>query len=1026
MRRLMVLLVLAVAAGPLAAQTVPPALFVQDGEKKLVPLNLTAVRTEVRIHGYLAETKMTLTFGNPHNRALAGDLYFPLPEGATVSGYALDVNGKMVDGSVVEKTKGRVVFEKIVRAGIDPGLVEWVKGNNFKTRVFPIPARGSRTIRVEYVADLLTSRTSGGDPVTAYHLPLNFTSKVGEFSLRVEVVKAAAEPKVAAGGLANFQFKQWQESFVAETTLKDAKLTEDLVVALPQLERQPVQVEKGPEGRYHFVVHDFPRDPRGAEARRTASRIGHVAVFWDASGSRAGKGRDREIEMLTAFVKQAPGGKITVDLILLRNEQEPLRRFKLTGDAAPLAKALRQIAYDGGTQLGALHSPYEGEGPDAFFLFTDGVSNFGREEPAALGSPLYIFSADATANHTFLRYLSLKHGGRYFNLTRLDDAAVLSAIGDVPFSFLAAEADGAEIADTWPQRPVPVAGRFTLAGRLKGKQAKITLKYGVAGRILASSTFTVSREQAAKGNLIRRYWAQKRVDELMLFAKRNEKEIVRVGKRYKLVTPFTSLIVLESLEQYVEHRIAPPDSLPQMQKQYEQRVAKILAQETQKKQSKLKRVLALWEQRVKWWQTEFKYAKDFKYRGSDRSRGGALGGQTGARPAARMPSPGAPPPRTAPAPDAAPGPRPAEEPQSEARDGDERADALEQSGLALGARRAEGKEKDSGRRGGPAIALKPWNPDTPYLKELARAKGERVHKVYLELRTEYGTSPAFFLDCGEFFLKAGDKRLALRVLSNIAELELENAALLRVLAHKLAQIGELELAELLFEEALRLRPEEPQSFRDLALVVARRADQARGLMRKDKYVWQQDEALRRRIQAGYRRAIDLLYKVVLGEWDRFAEIELIALMELNALVPKAKGVGVEDFDVDERLVKLLDVDCRIILTWDADLTDMDLWVIEPSGEKAYYGHRRTTIGGNFSRDFTQGYGPEEYCLRAAMGGKYTIKVNYYGSRAVQLIGSVTLQVDVFTNYGRPNETRKSMTLRLTQKKETVTIGQIEF
>jgi len=149
-------------------------------------------------------------------------------------------------------------------------------------------------------------------------------------------------------------------------------------------------------------------------------------------------------------------------------------------------------------------------------------------------------------------------------------------------------------------------------------------------------------------------------------------------------------------------------------------------------------------------------------------------------------------------------------------------------------------------------------------------------------------------------------------------------------------------------------------------------------------------------------------------------------MELNALIPKAKAVGLKEIPVDPRLLKLLGVDVRIILTWDADNTDMDLWVIEPSGERAYYGHRRTTIGGHMSRDFTRGYGPEEYCLRRAMNGLYAIKVNYYGSAAARLIGAVTLQVDIFTHYGRPNEERRSMTLRLTQKRETVTVGQIEF
>ena len=75
-----------------------------------------------------------------------------------------------------------------------------------------------------------------------------------------------------------------------------------------------------------------------------------------------------------------------------------------------------------------------------------------------------------------------------------------------------------------------------------------------------------------------------------------------------------------------------------------------------------------------------------------------------------------------------------------------------------------------------------------------------------------------------------------------------------------------------------------------------------------------------------------------------------------------------EFQLDERLEKLLQFDVRIVMTWHADNTDIDLWVIEPSGEKAFYSHNRTTIGGLVSRDFTGGYGPEEYLLRRAMKG----------------------------------------------------------
>ena len=119
------------------AELPPPTII--PAEQDLKPMELTKLDVDVRIQNDLAEVQMTMVFYNPNSRVLAGDLYFPLPEGALISGYALDVQGKMVEGSVVQKHKARQVFEEEVRKGIDPGLVEYTQGNNYKTRVFPIP-----------------------------------------------------------------------------------------------------------------------------------------------------------------------------------------------------------------------------------------------------------------------------------------------------------------------------------------------------------------------------------------------------------------------------------------------------------------------------------------------------------------------------------------------------------------------------------------------------------------------------------------------------------------------------------------------------------------------------------------------------------------------------------------------------------------------------------------------------------------------------------------------------------------------
>ncbi|NQT12597.1 MAG: hypothetical protein HQ582_07610, partial [Planctomycetes bacterium] len=751
------LLVLAVCS-PLYAQTAPPALMVKI-DNASQPLGLVKMETDVRIFGRLAQTTSTMTFHNRLDRVMEGDLYFPLPEGATVSGYALDVEGRMVDGVAVEKRKGREVFEAIVRQGIDPGLVEWTRGNNFKTRVFPIPARGTRTIRVEYVTELI-----GGEDEPAYHLPTSFSKRLRDFSLRVEVVKPKAEPKIAGGGLPNFAFEKWRDSFVAETRLRNVMLTEDLVVALPRVDEQNVLVEKGDDGEVYFAVHDFPDPP--SEEKKASPK--HIVLYWDASGSRAGGDREREIGLVEAYLKSlaraasARDRMIHVDVMLIRNAQSKQKHFVVPA-ATPegIIDTLKEIRYDGGTQIAAI-APKPGlPAPDFYMLFTDGISNFGQEEPGALDAPLYVFSADATADHSFLHQLAMTTGGRYFNLKRMADADVVSAIGQPAYGFLSGGGEGAK--ETCPGLPRPIAGRFTLVGKLDAEEASVRLQYGYQGKpVVKERSFTVSRDDAAKGSLLRRLWAQTKLTDLMTRRKRNEAEIVALGKEHGLVTPFTSLIVLDSLEQYVEYEIAPPKSLPEMREEYMRQVDTLEFQQRKQKADKLGQVVEMWQARVAWWNTVFKYPKDFKYKepkdeAADpfADRGAGMGGMVPvqsrlAAPDAELPAASMSTPAEG---------RPA---MSSQADFDSLQNLIVETVDPEPWERADEESPDASRRQ-PGIVIKPWDPETPYMKKLKAAGKDGAMEVYLESRAEYGTSPAFFLDCADHFFQNREPRLALRV-----------------------------------------------------------------------------------------------------------------------------------------------------------------------------------------------------------------------------------------------------------------------
>ncbi len=980
----------------------PPALMaIKDGRAQSV--QLTDVKIEARIVGHLAETAMTLTFFNPQPRALAGDLYFPLPEGATVSGYALDIDGRMVEGVVVPKERARQIFEAETRKGIDPGLMEWIQGHNFRTRIFPIPAQGSRTVQVKYVAEL----TSGPQGAT-YHLPLDFRHRVRSFALRIEAVQAATRPVIARGGPAGLKFMPWRDSFVAETRQQNATLTQDLDVNLPPLARQPVQVERAPDGFCYFAVHQEKQLP----AEPTPRIPQRLLIFWDASGSRAKTTHEPEIEGLQGYLARLAGTPVAVDLVFFRNTIEPPRRFDLPAQQEALLETLRAVDYDGGTQLGSLAVP-AGLPPDLILLFSDGVSTFGIERPDFDSIPLYAINSSSTANYALLRHLAQRSGGDSFNLSRLRPEQVANRIGTPAHALLKVKVQGADLADLYPRLPYPVHDSLILAGRLQSREAMLILSYGVGDRVLDERRLTVRcPDTAAEGDLLRRHWAQKKLDELLAFPDDHAEAIATLGRDYGLVTPGTSLLVL------VQYHIRPPASLPGLRAEYDRRLEQQALAQSQAQQDRLQIVLKQWQDYQAWWSQTYRYPKGFRYQ--DRreqqiarsARPGAASGwnDESVRPAPAAPAATAPPMVLAVEP---PPPRPMlMDIEQERTAAEERTHRMFKRSMYEEDTTTPDNESTT-----PEVTLKPWNPDTPYLKTLKAAPAPERWTVYLRERAAQGTAPAFFLDCADFFQEQGETGRALQVLSNIAELELENPALLRVLAHRLAQWDQLDLAILLFSEVLELRPEEPQSHRDLALALERRADAHRA---------SDDPQQRESAKADYARALELLAKVVMSRWDRFAEIELIALIELNHIVPKARAAGVERIPLDPRLLDQLDLDLRIVMTWDTDLTDLDLHVVEPSGEEAYYSHNRTTIGGRVSRDFTQGYGPEFYALRRAMPGPYQVKTHFFGSTAVQLTGAVTLQVEIFTRYGRPDEQRRSITLRLNQPRESLAVGEITF
>ena len=931
---------------PAPPMTSTPLLIAPAAEQ---PVQLRHARIEGEVQAGIAQTRITLEFHNPNQRVLEGELQFPLAEGQQITGFALDINGELREAVPVPKDRGRQVFEEIARRGVDPGLLEQTAGNQFRLRVYPLPAGGSRRVQL-VVREPLAYAGQGW----RWTLPLQFVAGAAAVELDVRA------PKGAEAGSAPFRIAdgrlRWQG--------RGAQLPAQLQWTLPAERKAQVQVARWQDG--HYLLAQLPV-PTSTAPRRVPSEVG---LLWDGSGSAGQRDRTRELALLDRYF--AAMGEGNVALTVLRDRAEPVRRFRIrSGDWSELRRALMAVQPDGASAL-AQWQPQPGV--KEYLMVSDGLLTYGPEALPALAADQRLFavsSAGARTDATRLRGWSEAHAGSFVALGSDIDAAareLLSVPLDVQIDA------GRGVQDVVVDRRSQAQGWLWLHARLAAEGVPMRVRVG--GSQWQALPATQKNED---GDLLAGLWAQARLQQLSTDRRGNREAMQRLSQQFSLVGPNTSLIVLETLDDYLRYAIRPSGKL---RAEYDQRFARQVADRDAADRQRLDKVVTQWQQRQQWWN------RSWPKGAPPQADSEALEVAAGAPPApvAML---------VAPAPAAAemqlnaatarqrsvPRPAPAPAPMME---------------VAADAMAAEPAAANDGQLG---IKLAAWQSDSPVARRLRQGPSSQLYDRYLAERAANANSSAFFLDVADLLIEQGQRDLALRVLSNLAEMELDNRHLLRVLGYRLLQADAPALAVPVFEQVLAMGQEEPQSFRDLGLALA---------------------------AAGKpQQALAPLYQVVVRPWDgRFDGIALIALDELTNLVAGSKP-RLDTTGIDPRLLQAMPLDLRVVLAWDADNSDMDLWVTDPNGERAYYGNRLTYQGGQMSQDFTGGYGPEQFSLRNAKPGKYKVEANYFGSRQQLVTGATTLMLRLTTHWGTPKQKDQMVTMRLKDRAETVLVGEFE-
>ena len=984
-----------------AQKSVVPEVKVVN-ERNANPMVLQDLSVDILVIGQTAVTTMEMTFYNPNSHVMEGEFQFPLANGQQVSRFALDINGKMREGVVVDKALGRKAFEDIVRRGIDPGLLEKTEGNNFKARVYPMPAKGTRRVLIAFEQEL--HERDGQD---YYFLPITANTTLKNFKVRTEVVSRFVKADIQNS--LQLDFKQARNSYISEVSQQNFALNQNIALTFPKIEKpQSISATKGNKTYCYGNIALATAQPKN---KPIPTEIG---ILWDASHSASNRDRAKEFAFLDAYFKALKNVKVVLSSFNIHTDKTLTFEVK-NGNWQALKSHLENLPCDGATDGNAINFSLKA---DELLLFSDGIFNFGSKEFSVndvvkqAKTTITVVNASAVANTPKMQYLANATGGSFIDLTTLTTEQALKVAQTIPFQLLDIEVKNGKIANIFPQKGATISkGNFTLAGELQTKEATLVLSFGYPKNVILQKEIHFAANPDASESefdLLRRIWAEKQIAQLEREGA-EQKQIDAVGREYSIVTEGNSLIVLETVEDYVRYRITPPEELA---KEY---YAILNSQAEEKKERKKEILEDLIEQsneQTEWWKTVYPL-KDKKTKNKKQlnvvvdettdNRAEIKDEVIASAEIAKMEAS-----------------VPQVEVQAQARgismrgisSVSEDTDSAELNEVVVRGYAPVMKRSLTGSVSVVAtndvrventpianIELNAYNPDTPYLKVMEYTEEAKAVETYYKLKKEYGTTPAFYADVADYFFKKGNREQAILVVSNLAELGLDDPQLLRVLGYKLSRYNAKKEAVQVFQKIAVIRPEEPQSFRDLGLALA-------------------DDTQ-------YNEAVKNLYKVITEDWndDRFEDVKLITLNDLNSIIARNKNVKTSY--IDKRLLKKEPVDVRVVLSWDTDNCDMDLWVTDPKDEKCYYQNTLTYLGGKISRDVTQGYGPEEFMLKKAENGKYKVQVDYFGTHSQKQLMPVSLRITFYTHFGTPQQKQEETTVRLSNAKEVIEVGAFQ-
>ena len=545
--------------------------------KALIPLSIKYHHVEVDIDNQVATTKVDQVFINDNNRDLEGIYIFPIPEGASVSDFAMYVDGKRVSAEVLEKKKAREIYEDIVRRMKDPALLEYMGRGAFRARVYPVPARGEKRIQLEYSEVL---RYDSG--LCKYIYPLNtekFSAKpIQSVSVSVKVKSEKAIKSIYSPSHEVDIHKESDHVAKLGYEASNVKPDRDLVMYYTVSDKDfglnlLAHREEDEDGFFMLLI--APKYE--IESEEVIEK--DIIFVLDKSGSMQGEKLEQAKGALKFCVNSLNDGdkfgviSFSTDVAEFDNSLLPAT----SGNVKKAVKFIDDFKARGGTNIDdalqtALKKETDPMRPRIIAFLTDGLPTVGERDVEAIlknvnkvqaGSVrIFTFGVGYDVNTHFLDKLAQNNGGAPQYVEPSEDIEVAvslfyNKISEPVLSNLKLDTGSVKVKEVYP-RSLPDLFRgsqLLVMGRYEGKgKTDIKLKGEIKGKKHTLVNKANFPKKNSANDFIPRLWAQRKMgyllDEIRSHGEDDElkDEIIRLSKKYGIITPYTSFLVLPDEE----------------------------------------------------------------------------------------------------------------------------------------------------------------------------------------------------------------------------------------------------------------------------------------------------------------------------------------------------------------------------------------------------------------------------------------------------------------------------------------------